>query len=77
MHWCFGIVNGRLSRLFDVKRGGKKHIFAHSYIKASELQTKREREMMKSDVEKTRLSYRNKKYRRMEPATSSLLTLAG
>ena len=67
MHWCFAMINGRLAHVFfDVGKDGNKHIFAHSYIKASELRTRREKEMMKNDVKKTRLSYRNKKYRRLD-----------
>lgn len=66
MHWCFAIVNGRLAEVFfDIKRDGKKHIFAHAYVKEREYPTKREKLMIKKDTAKTRLSYRNKKYRRM------------
>jgi len=67
MHWCFAMINGRLAHVFfDIKRGNKKHIFGHSYIKASELRTAREKRVMKNDIKKTRLSYRNKKYRRLD-----------
>lgn len=74
MHWCFGLVNGRLAHVFfDIQKDGKKHVFAHSYINARELRSKREKEMMKSDVKKTRLLYRNRKYRRLVDGKSVAL----
>ncbi len=75
MHWCFAIINGRLAEVFfDVKKNGSKRIFAHAYVRAEEFRLKREKEQIRKDTAKTRLSYRNKQYRRLVDGKSIALT---
>ena len=63
MSWSFAIVNGKLAEIFfDRKKNGDPIMLGFCYVKKSEYKTKREKQYIKTDTKKYRLTYRNKKY---------------
>lgn len=64
MFWSFAIINNKLAdEVFFERKKGKVNVFGHCYVKEDEYKTKKEKEQIKKDTAKTRLVYRNKKYR--------------
>ncbi len=64
MGWCFALVNGRLAEIFfDKKKDGRMKVRGHCYVKREEYTTKQEQKWITSDTKRTRLTWRNKKYR--------------
>jgi 3-isopropylmalate dehydratase small subunit len=64
--WCFAIVNNRLAEIYFKNDHKKKKttIWGHCYVEENEFKTKEEKQHIKIDSEKHRLTYRNKKYTR-------------
>lgn len=65
MNWCFAIVNGKLAEIFFDRKGGRRVITAHCYVKKSEYKTAREKKWILSNTKKFRFIWRNKKYKRV------------
>ena len=64
--WVFALINGRLAEIWFEKGKGTAGIFAHGYVDRKSFMTIKEQKMIDSDIKTNRLSYRNKKYRRIE-----------
>lgn len=65
MSWCFALINGRLAEIYfnETKRGIK--FLGHCYVNRSEYVKKREQKWIEVDTANFKLSFRNKKYRRL------------
>ena len=64
MSWCFAILNNRLVEVyFDKDKQNRVKIRGHCYVAKNEYKTKQEQKWIEIDTRKTRVVYRNKKYR--------------
>lgn len=64
--WCFGKVNGKLAEVFFEKKNGKSLPWAHCLVKKEEYKTKKEQRWIKEDTKRVKLSFKNKKYTRID-----------
>lgn len=63
MFWSFAIINGKLAEIHFEKKSGKIKFLGHCYVKESGYKTKYEKEAIKLDTAKARLTYRNGAYK--------------
>ena len=64
MPWRFAILNNRLAEIyFDKDKQNRVKIQGHCYVAKNEYKTKQEQKWIEIDTRKTRVVYRNKKYR--------------
>lgn len=74
MYWCFAIINGKLAEIFfEPRKRGEPKILGHAYVKREKYKTKREQKYIEVDTSKFKLSYRNKKYKRLGEHLSAQL----
>jgi hypothetical protein len=64
--WAFALINNRLGEIFFVKGKGPKSIFAHCYVSEKEF-SRQENKLIKNDIKRNVLTYRNKKYKIKTP----------
>lgn len=68
MTWCFAIINGRLGEIyFEKKKNDQIKFLGHCYVKREEFKTKQEQKCINKDIKKTRVIYRNGKYKLIPP----------
>lgn len=64
MNWSFAIINGKLGEIyFEKTKNGKTKLLGHCYVKKEEFKTKEEQKCIDTDIKKSRIIYRNKKYK--------------
>mgnify|MGYP001569805980 CR=1 FL=1 len=63
MSWSFALVNNKLSEIFFEKKRGEVEILGHCYVKESDYKTKEEKDWIKEDIARTKVIYKNKKYK--------------
>lgn len=66
MSWCFGLINNRLAEIYFEKNRNKIKLIGHCYVKKEDYKTKKEKQWIEEDTKKTRLVYRQGKYRLIE-----------
>ncbi len=76
--WNFAIVNGKLAEihfnLSTLKKVKRIYVWGHCYVKREEFKTKREQKMIDCDIQKNRLTWRNRTYKAVRGyAISSIL----
>lgn len=72
MGWCFAIINGRLGEIyFDKKKNGQIKIWGHCYVKREGF-SKQEQKWIDEDIKKTKVVYRNKKYKLIPPKSQKI-----
>ena len=64
MSWSFAIINGKLGEIyFEKTKNGQTKFLGHCYIAEGECITKQEQKCIDADTKKSRIVYRNKKYK--------------
>lgn len=65
MNWCFAKINGKLAEIYFEKTKGEPDILGHAYVEISKYKTKKEQRWIEIETAKFQLTYRNKKYKRI------------
>ena len=66
MGWCFAIINSRLAEIYFEKNSEEIKFFGHCYVDENEYKSVEEKKWIKKDTSKTKFSYRNGTYKRVQ-----------